>query len=283
MIKRYAWLFLVMLLVGPVLGFLGAGAINRAMPKRYESQATIEIKPWGAVIEGHFESGKPQPNFFATEMAKITSDQAFGSVVDALDLTQRWSTDSVSAVGILKKMVLTDQIRGTDLITIRVRSKEPSEARDIAMSVAKAYVEYRSGAEKGMGAAALQELRTQLGEQEERVEERRRILAKAISRAGQSPNRQDYEDAKRNFEAAASALQGTKVKLVAEEISSKMRDGGVVIHDEPVPGRSPVSPNVTLNLILGAVLGLLLSPLLALPVMWIASRVNPLKLGCVPR
>ncbi len=46
---------------------------------------------------------------------------------------------------------------------------------------------------------------------------------------------------------------------VAETIRGKMANEGVAIHDEAVIADSPVSPNVTLNLILGVVIGFLVS------------------------
>lgn len=279
MIKRFAWLFLLMSLVGPVLGFLAAGVVTYVMPKRYESRATIELKP----VIARIESAKPHPNFLATEMEKIKSDRSLGGVVDALDLTNRWGVDKESAVGLLKEIVTTDLIRGTDLVEVRARSKNPSDARDIAMGVAKAYVEDRG--EGRLMEAGLRELRKQVREQEDRVAEQRKILAmilrakEAIPNAGAmpSPDRQDQEDARREFEAGQSLLQDMKLELIGGEITSKMLSEGAVIHKEPVLARTPISPNVVLNLISGTLLGLLLSPLLALPVIWIASRISAVK------
>ena len=56
----------------------------------------------------------------------------------------------------------------------------------------------------------------------------------------------------------------------------------VIIHEEPQVPQSPVSPNVTLNLILGAVGGFLLSPLLALPVILLLNRLNPVRVDGPP-
>ncbi len=45
MFKRYWWILLVMLPVGLFCGFLLAAAVTYVMPKKYESFATIEVKP----------------------------------------------------------------------------------------------------------------------------------------------------------------------------------------------------------------------------------------------
>jgi capsular exopolysaccharide synthesis family protein len=48
-----------------------------------------------------------------------------------------------------------------------------------------------------------------------------------------------------------------RLKQMGETISSKMPPETVLVHDSPVISDSPVSPNVTLNLVLGAVVGLI--------------------------
>ncbi len=86
---------------------------------------------------------------------------------------------------------------------------------------------------------------------------------------------QDYVDAKREFESDQELLQQMKLKLVGEKMSRKMAADSVRIHDEPVIAQIPISPNVTLNLLLGTGLGFLFSPLMALPLMWLLNRRRP--------
>ena len=83
---------------------------------------------------------------------------------------------------------------------------------------------------------------------------------------------QDYVNAKRDFESEMERLQPMKFKQIAQEISAKMPSNRILVHDPPVIAESPVSPNVTLNLTLGAACGLLFSPLLALPLAWLLNR-----------
>lgn len=145
-------------------------------------------------------------------------------------------------------------------------------------------------------------------DQEDKVEERRKVLATIVRTrgAGRSSNlakdgesedveqakgetreeaikhamdAQDYIDAKRDFELDQELLQTMKLKQIGETISLKLPDERVVIHAEPVIADTPVSPNVTLNLALGTALGLLISPLLALPLMWTMNPANPARLS----
>jgi len=97
---------------------------------------------------------------------------------------------------------------------------------------------------------------------------------------------QDYVDAKRDFEMDQQLLQQMKIKQIGETISRRMPSDTVIVHDPPVIAEFPVSadplvlsdlsvtPDLTRNLTLGALCGLLLSPFLALPLAWLLNRRN---------
>lgn len=88
---------------------------------------------------------------------------------------------------------------------------------------------------------------------------------------------QDYVDAKRTFESEQDMLQQMKIKLIAEEIAFKMPDESIIVHDEPVASQTAVSPNVTLNLILGAVVGLIFGIGIAFFLEYIDTSVKSLE------
>lgn len=67
----------------------------------------------------------------------------------------------------------------------------------------------------------------------------------------------DYVNAKRDFETDQALLQQMKIKLMTEDIISSMPNESIVVHDQPVISNAQVSPKVTLNLVLGAVVGLI--------------------------
>ena len=89
----------------------------------------------------------------------------------------------------------------------------------------------------------------------------KRALSSKNDKRGEAIKRgldaQDYVDAKREFESEQEMLQQMKLKLIGEEITGKMPNDSIIVHDEPVSSQNPVSPNVTLNLMLGAVIGLI--------------------------
>jgi len=423
--NRYGVILLTLLLV-----FMTASVITYVMPKKYESFATIEVKPRGSSIEpleGITGRSMPTmtPQFFGTEFEKIKSRNALKLVIEKLDLTTKWGMDFETALKVLRNIVDTQNIRGTDLISITVRHTNREDARDITAEVALAYKEYRTDLESRTANKGINELKKAVREQEDKVEERRKVIT-TISRTknlpfvdrsmggGQTPldetkvqdydrlsfldlekekmqletqiesllkydseqlliyasgldlpdniiknlypqflelkrqidglkasglgdrhptvqtnarvltlmksqleegvvnlrtrlqgqletakerlakaeekmdeskkvavetgiDIQDYIDAKRNFETDQALLEQMKLKLISEEIDGGMTEDPVIVHDDPVISDSPVSPNVTLNLVLGAVVGLIFGVGIAFFLEYLDTSVKSLE------
>jgi len=425
--NRYGIILLTLLLV-----FMTAAVITYVMPKKYESQAVIEVKPrmpgmspLGAAMTETSGGGRMSPQFFGTEFEKIKSRNSLAKLVDNLQLVNRWNVDKEAALGILKGIVGTQNIRGTDLISIRVRHTNKVDARDIAEEVARAYKEYRAEIETRDADRQLQELNKAVRDQEDKVEERRKVLATIVRNKGiiyrgqdafyesggvdedqgarnalqiyhdieqeklqlesqissllkydsdqlmvyagglnlpdniirtlypqyQEAKRQldglkisglgdrhptilvavdqienmkrqldegvvnlratlqaqldlavnrlksvevmkdesrdeaikrgldaqDYVDAKREFETDQQLLETMKLKQMGETISRKIPGESVEVHDPPVISNSPVSPNVTLNLVLGAVVGLIFGVGIAFFLEYLDTSVKTLE------
>jgi uncharacterized protein involved in exopolysaccharide biosynthesis len=299
MLKRFWWMFLVMLPVGSMVGLLVTAVITYVMPKKYESETMIELRAPAHSGNGVGSSRREAAQFhFETELEKVRSRNTLGRVVDTLELVNRWSVDKETAIRILKAIVVTQQIKGTDLVSIRVRHTNKVDARDIAMEVAQAYKSYRMETDTREQDSALYELTKEVRDQEDKVEERRKVVATIVRTKGIIPDEkppavtqsngeareeavkrgldlQDYVDAKRDFETDQEYLKTMKLKLLEMKLRHKMADSGVAIHDEAVIAESPISPNVSLNLTLGLLAGFLLSPLMALPVIWVMNRGKP--------
>ncbi len=423
--NRYGVILLTLLLV-----FMTASVITYVMPKKYESFATIEVKPRGSSIEpleGITGRSMPTmtPQFFGTEFEKIKSRNALKLVIEKLDLTTKWGMDFETALKVLRSIVDTQNIRGTDLISITVRHTNREDARDVTAEVALAYKEYRTDLESRTANKGINELKKAVRDQEDKVEERRKVIT-TISRTknlpfvdrsmggGQTPldetkvqdydrlsfldlekekmqletqiesllkydseqlliyasgldlpdniiknlypqflelkrqidglkasglgdrhptvqtnarvltlmksqleegvvnlrtrlqgqletakerlfkaetkmdeskkvavetgiDIQDYIDAKRNFETDQALLEQMKLKLISEEIDGGMTEDPVIVHDDPVISDSPVSPNVTLNLVLGAVVGLIFGVGIAFFLEYLDTSVKSLE------
>lgn len=423
--NRYGVILLTLLLV-----FMTASVITYVMPKKYESYATIEVKPRERTIEaigGTMRASGPSmtPQFFGTEFEKIKSRNSLVRVIDNLDLVNKWGMDRETALRVLKGIVNTQNIRGTDLISIRVRHTSKEDARDITAEVARAYKEYRTDLEGKSIDRGINELRKAVREQEDKVEDRRKVLTtisrtkdiiyygdKEMMRSGgydedaeanhamemftqlegekmqleaqiqsllkydsealliyasgldlpdniikslypqylelkrqiegmkasglgdrhptivsnkrildqmkgqldegvvnlrtrlqgqldmakerlakveirkketkknaleRSIDTTDYVDAKRDFETDLALLENMKLKLITEEIAGELPNETIIVHDDPVISDSPVSPNVTLNLVLGAVVGLVFGVGIAFFLEYLDTSVKSLE------
>ena len=241
----------------------------RLLPRDYEAEAVIEIiprerriDPLGGTMR---EPSAMTPQFFGTEFEKIKSRNSLEKVIDDLDLTSRWNTDKETALKRLKDSVETENIRGTDLIAIRVRQPDEQEAKEITRAVTEGYRDYRNTLEEKQHELGLAEIRNAVRQQEDKVEERRKVLT-TISRTkkiiyhgepgvtGQSDSDEsgiiaqregkrdalersidttDYVDAKQDFETDLALLEQMKIKLMTEEIVNDLPNESVVIHEDP--------------------------------------------------
>lgn len=424
--NRYGVILLTLLLV-----FMTASVITYVMPKKYESFATIEVKPRGTGMEPLGEvTRRNSPimtaNFFATEFEKIKSRNSLKRVIEELDLPSKWRMNFETTLSILKNIVDTQNIKGTDLISIRVRHTNREDARDITAEVAKAYKDYRTELEGKTLSKGITELKKAVREQEDKVEERRKVLTtiartknlvyyggdRTIAGGGTIDDNQnsdyarekfleieaekiqlesqigsllrydseqlliyasglelpdniikslypqylelrrqidglkasglgerhptvatnvrvmnsmkaqldegvvnlrtrlqgqlemakerllkaeekmkeskgkavdgsidmaDYIDAKRNFETDQALLDTMKVKLIGEEMDGEITPDIIVVHEDPVISDNPVSPNVTLNLVLGAVVGLIFGVGIAFFLEYLDTSVKSLE------
>ena len=179
--NRYGVILLTLLLV-----FMTAAVITYVMPKKYESTAEVQVKPRVPPITvfertiGVASGEAMTPQFFATEFEIIKSRNALIKVIQRLDLQTKWGQDPDTIIGILKGIVDTQNIRGTDLITIKVRHTNAEDARDIAAEVAKAYKDYRNETEGRGAERSLEELKKAVRDQEDKVEDKRKLLSTIV-------------------------------------------------------------------------------------------------------
>jgi secreted protein with Ig-like and vWFA domain len=242
--------------------------ITRLLPWKHEAEAIIEVRPRVSTTSALGGDGGPTsapekltPQFFGTEFGKIKSRSSLEKVVDNLDLAKRWNVDKESAIERVKDSIETKTVSGTDLMSIRVRDASERDAQEITQEVVQAYKNYRRSIEERDSDKALWELNKAVRDQEDKVEERRKVLATIVrtkgviykgqdSFYGQSGvdeegvkddsredaikrglDAQDYVDAKRDFETDQKLLQAMRLKQIGRSIADKMPDETVIVHE----------------------------------------------------
>ncbi|RYD38743.1 MAG: hypothetical protein EOP85_16885, partial [Verrucomicrobiaceae bacterium] len=201
--------------------------VVRLLPTGYEAEALLEIRPRSADIYSF--SNKPTgsgasvtPQFFGTEFEKIKSHNSLGKVVDQLGLTTRWGMDRNSAISRLRKNTLTKNVSGTNLVSIRVREKTDEDAREITRAVAESYRDYRIETESREMDKALYELNKAVRDQEDKVEERRKVLATVVRTKGIIYKPGDEDQQARDVSQTQEGLRRDKM-ILESQINSLLK------------------------------------------------------------
>jgi capsular exopolysaccharide synthesis family protein len=184
--NRYGVILLTFLLI-----FMTAAVITYVLPKKYESTSVVQVNP--AVLELDPLAGMTGPptigsyytrSYIQNEFKIIEAEKTLQRVVDVLDLTNRWGTDKNTTLLLLKKVLKTEQIRGTDLIEIRIRHQKAEDALAIARQIATSYQERRKDEERARATQALDALETEVRSQEDLVEEKRKLFHTIVKAVG---------------------------------------------------------------------------------------------------
>ncbi|MGA1193226.1 MAG: GumC family protein [Kiritimatiellia bacterium] len=150
------------------------------LPKIYSASTTIRVREDNMDIEVFDRqfSGGFNPFFLKTEFEVIQSRSILSTVLDRLNLQQRWSSREDNKAGlipraicmeILEKSVRVNQYRDTSMIQIEVFRDDPDEAAQIANEIADVYRDYRQSSKRGEIRAGVQALENELLKQQEKV------------------------------------------------------------------------------------------------------------------
>jgi len=152
------------------------------LPKIYSATTTIRVREDSTdidVFERQFTSGF-NPFFLKTEFEVIQSRAILSSVLDRLNLQQRWSAKNDAKGGQLPRTVCMEilvnslkvnQYRDTSMIEISAFRDDPEEAMQIANEVADVYSNYRQSAKRSEIRSSVQALENELLKQQQKVGE----------------------------------------------------------------------------------------------------------------
>ncbi|MFM2171024.1 MAG: hypothetical protein RI957_1253 [Verrucomicrobiota bacterium] len=258
--------------------FMTAAVITYLMPKKFVSNAIIQVRPFTQMGQSI------TPQFFVTESEVIKSNLTLKPVVQKLELLEKWMTPEDQAISILQSTLRLQHIRGTDLIEINVLHQDPEQARDIAMEVYRSYKLRREEKAQEEIKNFHAEMEKAVLDQHDLVAEKRKLRDHTLRRAPYHPGDssiatppldgkvlQIQREAQIEFETQQALLERMREKLAMERMNSKLVSL-VELHEEPLVAQFPSSPNVNLNLIMGATLGLIFGCGMALFVRLVFGR-----------
>ncbi|MEM9236067.1 MAG: hypothetical protein AAGB14_04760 [Verrucomicrobiota bacterium] len=174
-------IFLISILAYPLLGLIAGVILTTLQPKVYEAKTVLQIQPRSIAIDGPGgnlirRESEIFLHFIPTEFEVIKASRTLDAVIADLDLNSRWMLDQNAARARLAKSILVQNIKGTDLIEIRVRADSSDEARSIAVSLSETYINRRTKLETQRSEQTLEELRNAVQHQEDLVEDKRKTL-----------------------------------------------------------------------------------------------------------
>lgn len=166
-----------------------------SLDRRYQSTAVVQVKPrtpgitvLGRNLDESNGQGLMMQQFFATEFEIAKSRNILTKVAEQLELANKWEISKEKAVEELQKSIELSNRPGTDLIDIKVKNDDATVASNIAAEVAKAYKNYRTEIEGKDAELGLQALRKAVRDQEDKVEERRKLLTTIVRTKGIIPS-----------------------------------------------------------------------------------------------
>jgi len=125
-------------------------------PEQYASTVRMKVEQTATdFTPGSYQRyvrGNYDPYFFQNQFELIQSDSVLAEVSRKLNLAESWGKTSVSGarlgkadvINLLRQRVELRPVLNTSLIEIRIFSKDPKEASNIANALAETYREFRS-------------------------------------------------------------------------------------------------------------------------------------------
>ncbi len=184
--NRYGVILLTFLLV-----FMTALVITYVMPKKYESKAVVQVRPKGTgtnLIPGMSDNRastlEMNTTFFPTEFEVIKAQKTLDAAIEDLDLVNKWNKEPDEVRRMLRNIVDAENIRGTSMIEITARYSDPKDAQAIAKAVSEAYRDRRTKLQGDFANQAMDQLRKAVQQQEDAVEDKRKLLSQIIRQEG---------------------------------------------------------------------------------------------------
>ena len=222
-----------------LLVVITATLVTFILPESFESVARIRVERDVSDIDPiagkQFGMWEYNPYFIQTEFEVIQSRTILGRVISTLKLDEVWakkygSTEKLApeeTFELIKSIVDLRPERNTSLIAIRVSSDKPTEAAQIANTIAIEYQKYRLEQRSQMSVRGIKTLQDQFAEQERDVvalqkeldEMRRELGITEEDPSGLGPSRQLEVQNIQRLEAMRIDSERTligKEKLLAE-------------------------------------------------------------------
>lgn len=198
------WWVVAGLFAGGVLGLL----VATLLPKRYEGRTTVLVSP-----SKLSEQGGQDPLTVDAYVELVRSTEAAQRVVEQFKLGE---TDGLTPLQLLQRRLVVRQVRGTQLIEVAVRLRDPARAAEVANALAREGVRI-------VGARATQEAHGAVAEIGAQLEQARKRLDEAQARLLQTRSASQVE----LIEKDSTSLLTERAKLLTLEVEIAAEQGRI--------------------------------------------------------
>ena len=239
--------------------FITSVAVTFILPESYASRATIKIDGEGVTVNY-------DPYFLQTQFEIISSQSVLEPVIDKLHLREIWGKKyfngerikETEMLKILKGRLSIAPVRGTKLADITVYSEDRTEAAQIANAIAESYRDYRVNERVELAAKEVNVLEQQYKNEDEQIQKSQAELETRRQESSTSPqllkaSEQELSQVLELHKLLYAKVHAAKLDMVIPHTTM------VQITDPAEPGKAPVKPNKTVNIVLGAFFGILLA------------------------
>jgi polysaccharide biosynthesis transport protein len=243
LLARRRWLIVATFLVV----VFSTGLVTWRLTPIYESTARVEVQPTSSSSSEAsriLESLVDPTRGLQTQVELVKSQAVLGLAAEDLGLP---STDE------LEKSLSVELLKDTQIVEIRVQHERPDESRDWANAIANAYITFRRERALETSLSASQAIARDIEVVKTRITE---IDAQSQSPATATSARAERERAVAQLNALEAQLQ------VLPDAEAVRRGGGTIVSAAETP-TVPVRPrralNLTVAIVVGAILGLALA------------------------
>jgi capsular polysaccharide biosynthesis protein len=278
MLKRYWLSFAALAAIGAVAGHFSAAVITYMMPKLFESDAVIEVKPPSKSDDSR-GIGKDQFSrvFVHSQIAEITGDHIISEVAERFEYVNKGRRLGNSTKKTLKEVLKCAPLEG-NLISIRVRLPQKVDARDIAADLIEVFELHKgqlSEDEKARHKTIADELRMLMQKVDElgsTIKSNSSGPASAGNSATGSIQAVVANSARSELNETTQRIEKLNEELKTVRLEEKSGKVSVSVINAPQISVAPISPNINLNLLMGQITGIALSQIACLSVIYGLKR-----------
>ncbi len=249
-LARRWWWILVLL---PLVAGGTAYAISSAMTPMYQARSVLLIEASQATAGSNYND-----LLAAERLSRTYSELATTDVV--IDLTVERLADPELDRQTLSEMVSVTAVQETQLLWVSVRDSDPARAALIANTLSNVFTEQVRSQHAsdvtadGPLAESIAEIRTQISETAGRIAE-----LESGTNAGTAPVLTELQQLRTHLNTYQATYAGLLEIQQRFELAAAESAVRVLVADPASPARTPVSPKVAMNVVLGGFLGLLLA------------------------